>query len=257
MRLTGNEITALESGQPVPGSIGYLSRKKYYDLPQVWEDGSTYTEEVLRPLIGDHYALLNGTEDPACPSCGFNPRKETATEQAVTETEPITMIPNCPKKTPAPLPEHGVSNMETESTPAIKPDMNIEALLTEGLEKATAPLLEKLAALEKRVETYEAEAAANAKRAEETLDIERKAAFGKMIKPAFAADIETHYANAKAMGESLWFSKNPDKLQVHVESKGVMGKSHTHIPGSTVQEARRRMIESRNKALGIETAGGR
>jgi hypothetical protein len=222
-RLTGTEKEALESGQPVRGSLGYLSRKKYYADTKFWDDGSAYTTEILKPFFGDHYALLNEIEDPACPTCGFNVLPQTES----VDTESDIMMTNCPyENNPAPSPEDGVDIMETENTPA-KPEINIEALLKEGIEKANASLLEKIASLENRLETYETEVAAKAKKDAEALDLERKTAFAKMLKPAFSAEVDKYYLDAKAMGESLWFAANPDKMQVQIEKRSLKG---TGIP---------------------------
>jgi hypothetical protein len=95
-RLTGLELKALKDGEYVPGSIGYQANKKFHPEPQKWDDGEEYEWEVRKPLRGNHYALLEEGDEPACSVCGFNANgkpKESAGSGSMSTIEELMAAP--------------------------------------------------------------------------------------------------------------------------------------------------------------------
>lgn len=146
-RLTGKELDALNSGQQVPGSIGYRSAKTYLDVPKLWDDGSEYDAEIKAPLFGDHYAMLGENEEPACPICGFNVPKEQL-ETHSNECKLMNRKHEHANDTGSAGSGDTIMVELSEKVPA-QPDM--KAIFAEALK----PLTVKLAQIEAKVATFE------------------------------------------------------------------------------------------------------
>jgi|GEM_PF-1175702 len=157
-RLTGKEVKALESGEPVAGSLAYNSRKIYLPAPLMWDDGTPYDTEVKRPFRANHYALLDESDTPACPTCGFNapppeimPPPDTGKREKVnvidfskseSETELVLEDGSVKRRTCGKCKQEDDNSMPIDAT-------EMKKLFKESFEESVGPLVKRIEALEK------------------------------------------------------------------------------------------------------------
>lgn len=248
-RLTGVEKARLLKGEYVAGSIGYEANKFYHKSPQQWEDGEEYEWEVRHPLRGNHYALLEDGDEPACPTCGFNaPKESVESEEKDGSKEEFELrlvgntVTKCPKKK-----QEDIDNMTPEELQTI-----IAGSVSSAMEKALQPVTDRLAALEKKeldvtkipafVTMQESVAKLQGSTAElETLKAERaeeraqkeRDDFGLFLKAAYldaegkprGEAFEKVFTEAKAhpRGTMGYIADHPEIRAVHVEQRQLKG----------------------------------
>jgi len=148
-RLTGKEVKALESGEPVAGSLAYNSRKIYLPAPQMWDDGTPYDAEVKRPFRANHYALLDESDTPACPTCGFNALPESQ-HSDYRETKLVLEDGSVKRRT------CGKSKQEDDDSMPIDA-VEMKKLFKESFEESVGPLAKRIETLEQKTEAKLAE----------------------------------------------------------------------------------------------------
>jgi hypothetical protein len=259
-RLTGKELDALNTGQQVPGSIGYRSAKTYLDAPKRWDDGNEYDAEIKAPLFGDHYAMLGENEEPACPICGFNVPKEQL-EIHSNECKLMNRKHEHDNDTGS---KAGSGDTDTMSEVDIPAQPDIKSVLDESLKPITETmtkfgtafedLSKRLATVEGANKTLTETIQKEKADAATKLDTEQKAEFKEGLNAKAAVDVDILWKEVKDLNPvqfKAWEKKNPDKLLTVHESKTLKGqKTGAAVGGSAATEARQKMIAARNKTLG-------
>lgn len=219
--LTPDELKAIESGEPLGGSIGYWSEREPVAEPQRWTDGIAYDHIEKEPFFGDHFAL---TATPACPVgvCGFNvnsnhndcncPKKITEEIKLTTEPEPGSAADKQPV----------IDEKEQTGDPK-PPEGNARPKQPEGIatEDATGSVLESKTVMEMNSKILDSINALSVKIDSQNKEIEALKADKQAREAAIKAEQDELTKNSLKVNFDQAYQMEFDKHWAEIQTNGI------------------------------------